>query len=104
LAANAAVADRPLLPRAHSTTPTPRTSLNRVTALDVSVRSVGPPLPPPFPCVQLVYGGQLQQPADEVPSSDPLDVSRMTRDERDALKRRILDQHPELVEDLRRVD
>jgi WD domain, G-beta repeat len=51
--------------------------------------------------VQLVYGRQLQQPADEQPA-DPLDVSRMTREERDALKRRILAQHPHLVRELRR--
>ena len=50
--------------------------------------------------VQLVYGRQLQQPADEKQSSDPLDVSAMTRDERDALKRRILSQHPHLVQEL----
>ena len=46
--------------------------------------------------VQLVYGRQLQQPADERPA-DPLDVASMTREERDALKRRILSQHPQLV-------
>jgi hypothetical protein len=49
--------------------------------------------------VQLVYGCQLQQPADELPA-DPLDVSSMTREQRDALKRRILAQHPELVDEL----
>jgi hypothetical protein len=49
--------------------------------------------------VQLVYGRQLQQPADEQPA-DPLDVSAMTREQRDALKRRILAQHPHLVEEL----
>jgi hypothetical protein len=38
--------------------------------------------------VQLVYGRQLQQPMDEQPA-DPLDVSAMTREQRDALKRRI---------------
>jgi hypothetical protein len=38
--------------------------------------------------VQLVYGRQLQQPEDEQPA-DPLDVSSMTREQRDALKRRI---------------
>jgi hypothetical protein len=38
--------------------------------------------------VQLVYGRQLQQPADEAVSPDPLDVSAMTREQRDALKRR----------------
>jgi hypothetical protein len=32
------------------------------------------------------------------------DVSRMSREERNALKRRILAQHPELVQDLRPVD
>jgi hypothetical protein len=47
--------------------------------------------------VQLVYGRQLQQPADETAASDPLDVSQMTREERDALKRRILSQHPHLA-------
>ncbi len=49
--------------------------------------------------VQLVYGRQLQQPEDEQPA-DPLDVSQMTREQRDALKRRLLAQHPELVEEL----
>jgi hypothetical protein len=37
--------------------------------------------------VQLVYGRQLQQPADEAQSVDPLDVSAMSREERDALSR-----------------
>ena len=49
--------------------------------------------------VQLVYGRQLQLPVDEQPA-DPLDVSAMTREQRDALKRRILAQHPHLVEEL----
>jgi hypothetical protein len=49
--------------------------------------------------VQLVYGRQLQQPADEQPA-DPLDVSAMTREQRDALKRRILEKHPHLVQEL----
>jgi hypothetical protein len=53
--------------------------------------------------VQLVYGRQLQQPADEQPA-DPLDVSAMTRERRDALKRRILAQHPHLVSELRGED
>lgn len=50
--------------------------------------------------VQLVCGRQLQQPADEQPA-DPLDVASMSREERDALKRRILMQHPHLVAELR---
>jgi hypothetical protein len=50
--------------------------------------------------VQLVHGRQLQQPKDEQ-TSDPLDVASMTREERDALKRRILRQHPHLVSQLR---
>lgn len=41
---------------------------------------------------------------DEQPIDDPLDVSRMSREERDALKRRILAQHPELVNELRVLD
>jgi hypothetical protein len=49
--------------------------------------------------VQLVYGRQLQQPKDEQPA-DPLDVASMTREQRDALKRRILAQHPHLVQEL----
>jgi hypothetical protein len=53
--------------------------------------------------VQLVYGRQLQQPKDEQ-TSDPLDVSAMTREQRDALKRRILSQHPHLVSELRGED
>jgi hypothetical protein len=51
--------------------------------------------------VQLVYGRQLQQRADEEP--DPLDVASMTRDERNALKRRLLAQHPDLADQLRSV-
>jgi hypothetical protein len=53
--------------------------------------------------VQLVYGRQLQRPTDEQPA-DPLDVSAMTREQRDSLKRRILAQHPELVQEFRPVD
>jgi hypothetical protein len=49
--------------------------------------------------VQLVSGRQLQQPEDEQPA-DPLDVSAMRLEQRDALKRRILAQHPHLVEEL----
>jgi hypothetical protein len=52
--------------------------------------------------VQLVYGRQLQQPMDEQPA-DPLDVASMSREERDAMKRRILSQHPHLVSELRGV-
>ena len=48
--------------------------------------------------VQLVYGRQLQQPSDEQPA-DPLDVSAMTREQRDALKRRILAQNPHLADE-----
>jgi hypothetical protein len=51
--------------------------------------------------VQLVYGRQLQQKEDEQSTgSDPLDIASMTREQRDALKRRILAQHPHLVEEL----
>jgi hypothetical protein len=50
--------------------------------------------------VQLVYGRQLQQPADESASADPLDVSSMTREQRNALKRRILAQHLHLLREL----
>jgi hypothetical protein len=53
--------------------------------------------------VQLVYGRQLQQPKDEQ-TSDPLDVASMSREEREALKRRILAQHPHLVQQLRGED
>jgi len=53
--------------------------------------------------VQLVYGRQLQRPVDEVQADDPLDVSRMSREQRDALKRRLLAQHPELVDELKPV-
>ncbi len=51
--------------------------------------------------VQFVYGRQLQQPRTRSPA-DPLDVSPMTREQRDALKRQILAQHPHLVEELTR--
>jgi hypothetical protein len=51
--------------------------------------------------VQLVYGRQLQQPADETPPSvEELDVSRMTIAERESLKRRILARHPHLAEEI----
>jgi hypothetical protein len=51
--------------------------------------------------VQLVYGRQLQQPADETPPSvEALDVSRMTIAERELLKRRILARHPHLAEEI----
>ena len=51
--------------------------------------------------VQLVYGRQLQKEDDEQPADvDPLDVASMTREERDQLKRRILAQHPHLVDEL----
>jgi hypothetical protein len=43
----------------------------------------------------------LQQPSDEQPA-DPLDVSQTTREERNALKRRLLEQHPHLVDKLTR--
>jgi hypothetical protein len=43
-------------------------------------------------------------PVDEAPSVDPLDVASMSREERDALKRRILAQHPHLVSELRGED
>jgi hypothetical protein len=46
--------------------------------------------------VQLVYGRQLQAPSDEQPShGDALDVASMIREERDALKRTLIAQHPE---------
>ena len=32
--------------------------------------------------------------------ADPLDVSAMTRGQRDALKRKLLAEHPQLVEEL----
>jgi hypothetical protein len=45
--------------------------------------------------VQLVYGRQLQAPSDEQPSDgDALDVASMTREEREALKRKLIAQHP----------
>jgi hypothetical protein len=50
--------------------------------------------------VQLVYGRQLQQPADEQPA-DPLDVASMSREGRDALERRILAQRPTSSRSLR---
>ncbi len=49
--------------------------------------------------VQFVYGRQLQHPKDEE-TSGRLDVASITREERDALKRRILAQHPHLVDEL----
>jgi hypothetical protein len=50
--------------------------------------------------VQLVYGRQLQQPRDESEPARPLDVASMSREERDALKRRILEERPDLAEGL----
>ena len=50
--------------------------------------------------VQLAYGRQSQQPEDELPA-DPLDVSAMTREQHDALKRRILVANPHRVSELR---
>jgi hypothetical protein len=50
--------------------------------------------------VQLVYGRQLQQPEDEQPAFEELDVSRMTIAERESLKRRILARHPHLAEEI----
>lgn len=51
--------------------------------------------------VQLVYGRQLQQKEDEQPTgSDPLDIASMTREQRDALKRKLLAKHPHLVDEL----
>jgi hypothetical protein len=37
----------------------------------------------------------LQQKEDEQPITDPLDVDSMTREERDALKRRLVAEHPD---------
>lgn len=51
--------------------------------------------------VQLVFGRQLQKPEDEKPEADPLDVASLTRDERDALKRQLVADHPELAARLR---
>ncbi len=48
--------------------------------------------------VQLVYGRQLQAPADEQPATtDELDVAAMTREQREELKRRLLAEQPELA-------
>jgi hypothetical protein len=51
--------------------------------------------------VQLVYGRQLQQPADEQPADvDPLDIASMTREQRDKLKRTLIARHQHLVDEL----
>ena len=42
----------------------------------------------------------LQKPEDEQPATDPLDVASMTREQRDALKRKLLAQYPHLVDEL----
>ena len=34
------------------------------------------------------------------PLDDPLDVSKMTREERDALKRRLIAKHPDIAREL----
>jgi hypothetical protein len=51
--------------------------------------------------VQLVYGSQLQRPADEETFDDPLDVASMTIEQRNGLKRRLLAKYPHLVEEYR---
>lgn len=63
---------------------------------------------PPFPRDELtVSGAQVPgavhgRPKETVENvtapDDPLDVASMTREQRDALKRQILRQHPELAE------
>lgn len=53
--------------------------------------------------VQLVYGRQLQKPDDEKPAVDPLDVASLTREEREALKRKLLAEHPDMAARLRLV-
>jgi hypothetical protein len=50
--------------------------------------------------IALVYGRQLQKPDDEQPATDPLDVASMTREERDALKRRLVAEHPDAARQL----
>ena len=50
--------------------------------------------------VALVYGRHLQQKEDEQPAVDELDVATMTRDERDALKRRLIAEHPDAARQL----
>lgn len=51
--------------------------------------------------VQLVYGRQLQQKEDEqFTGSDPLDIASMTREQRDKLTRKLIAQHPHLVDEL----
>ena len=50
--------------------------------------------------MQLVYGRQLQQTDDEKPRDDPLDVASMPREERDALKRRLIAENPEAAKAL----
>ncbi len=50
--------------------------------------------------MQLVYGRQLQQPTDEQPATDPLDVASMSRQQRGKLKRRLLAEHQHLAEQL----
>lgn len=49
--------------------------------------------------VQLVYRRQLQAPSDEQPSDgDALDVASMKREEREALQRKLIAQHPEAAQ------
>jgi hypothetical protein len=67
----------------------------------VEARPAGSPYGgiPPYPRNELARVG-TQTPAVEnvaVPD-DPLDIASMTREERDALKRELLRQHPELAE------
>jgi hypothetical protein len=46
--------------------------------------------------VQLVYGRQLQQAEDEKPThGDELDIAAMTIEEREALKRKLMSEHPD---------
>jgi hypothetical protein len=53
--------------------------------------------------VQLVYGSQLQRPADEQAFEDPIDVASMTIEQRERFKRRLLAQNPELAEKYRKL-
>jgi hypothetical protein len=51
--------------------------------------------------VQLVYGSQLQRPADEETFEDPIDIASMTREQRERFKRRMFAKYPHLVEEYR---
>jgi hypothetical protein len=65
-----------------------------------TTRTPARPLLWPFLMCSSSTDASLQQRADESSSSDPLDVASMTSERRDALRVRLLAEHPHLVAEL----